>query len=268
MTNGTRETGLIQKSAELDTVTKGFIVQSKDLISRSRTAEVVTMAPVEKSMWDQLGGSIDYGFTYTGGTSATQSTLSGDVAYRGESWRAKLDGSSVVNRQKGAEESGRNTVNFYYFKYRGDRWFVAGTAGFLNSKQQDLTARTTFGGGIGWDLVRSSTTNLQFVSGVLFNNEKYSPESGSRSGRGADSQFLIQFSKYSFTKFQFTSQIGVFPSLSTLGRVRMNAESSLKREIVRNFNIKFSVYESYDSQPPVNAPKNDFGTTTSFGWTF
>ena len=48
----------------------------------------------------------------------------------------------------------------------------------------------------------------------------------------------------------------------------MSTESSLKREIVRNFNLIFSVYENYDSQPPVRAPKNDFGTSTSIGWTF
>jgi hypothetical protein len=106
------------------------------------------------------------------------------------------------------------------------------------------------------------------IGGALFENEKYSPTSGSKSGRGADSQVLMQYTKYLFTKFQFTALSGVFPSFTTPGRVRMGTQSYLKREIFRNFNLKFSVYESYDSQPPVHAPKNDFGTSTSLGWTF
>jgi hypothetical protein len=39
-------------------------------------------------------------------------------------------------------------------------------------------------------------------------------------------------------------------------------------EIVHNLFWKLSVCENFDSRPPTNAPKNDFGVTTSFGWKF
>jgi len=267
LTNGARETGVIEQTS-LDPGEPSFHIRSDGTAVSARKAEVVTVAPVEDTFWRQLTGSVNYGLTFTSGTAATQSNLSGNVAYRSDRWAGQLEGSSVVSRQNGADSSGRNTLNLYYFNYRGTRWFVAGTATFLNSQQQDLTARTTLGAGIGWDVLRSSTTSLQLIGGVLFNNEKYSPASGSKSGRGADSQFLVQYTKYAFTKFQFTTQAGIFPSLTTPGRVRMSAESYLKRELYRNLNFIFSVYENYDNRPPVRAPKNDFGTTTSLGWTF
>lgn len=156
----------------------------------------------------------------------------------------------------------------YFYFWSGEANDCAGTASLLNSQQQDLTARTTFGSGIGWDVIRNTNTTLQVIAGVLFNSEKYSPGSGGRSGRGADSQFLIQYSKYAFTKFQFVTEAGIFPSITTPGRVRMSLDSSLKKEIFRNFNLLFSIYENYDNRPPVHAPKNDFGTSTSFGWSF
>ena len=268
LSNGTRETGTVEKTSELDPMAKGFTLRAEQLISRVHNSDVVTMTPVEDTFLHQLTGSVDYGVTFTGGTDSTQSNFSGDMTYRSERWAGKLDGSSVFSRQNGAKNSGRNTMNLYYYNYRGERWFVAGTTGFLNSRQQDLILRTTFGAGIGWDLVRRSTASLQLVGGALFNRENYSPTSGSKSGRGVDSQLLMQYSTYAFTKFQFITQAGLFPSLTTLGRVRFSVESSLKRELARNFNLKFSVYENYDSQPPVHAPKNDFGTSTSLGWTF
>src|SRR5581483_5774668 len=201
LSSGTRETGILQKGPELGAETKGFVVHSEGVTTSSRVAEVVAMTPVADTFWHQLTGSINYGFSFTGGTSSTQSNFSGEVGYRAERWAAKLDGSSVFSRQNGADNSGRNSMNLYYYKYRGQRWFVAGTASFLNSLQQDLTARTTFGGGIGWDLIRSSTASLQLISGAVFNNERYSPTAGSKSGRGADAQLLMQYSKYAFTKF-------------------------------------------------------------------
>lgn len=78
----------------------------------------------------------------------------------------------------------------------------------------------------------------------------------------------MQYSTYRFTKFQFSLELGAFPSLTSAGRVRVVAQSDFKREIARNLNLIFSLYENYDSHPPVNAPKNDFGTSMSIGWTF
>jgi len=42
----------------------------------------------------------------------------------------------------------------------------------------------------------------------------------------------------------------------------------LRIELVRNFNWNLQLYENYDTRPPVTAPKNDLGITTSVGWTF
>jgi hypothetical protein len=108
---------------------------------------------------------------------------------------------------------------------------------------------------------------IRVLGGVLFLNEEYSLEAGSTTDRGADAQFLIQFTTNRFTKFQFDTQAGMFPSLTDLGRVRISLDSYLKRELFRNFNVKVTVYENYDTHPPVSAPKNDLGTTTSLGWT-
>src|SRR5581483_7015389 len=206
LSNGTRDVGVISRDLETEPDTKGFAIRSQEAVRRAHNSEVVTLNPVEDTFWHQLTGSVGYGFSFTSGTNATQSSLSGDVGYRAERWAVKLEGSSVLNRQSGASNSGRNTADLYYFRYRGERWFVAGTSSFLNSQQQDLTARTTVGGGVGWDLIRTSTSTLQLVAGALLNNENYSPESGGKSGRGADGQLLMEYSKYIFTKFQFTSQ--------------------------------------------------------------
>jgi Protein of unknown function, DUF481 len=268
LSNGGRDTGTIEKTASSDPTDENFLIHSQNSSNSVLNADVVTINPMDSSFWRQLTGSFNYGFTLTGSTSTTQSNFSGDVTYRSENWAGKMDGESVFSRQNGAKNAGRNNIDLYYYKYKGPRWFVAGTAGFLNSQQQDLTARESLGGGIGMDVFRRPTSSLQLLGGALLTNEKYSTE-GSRSGRGADAQILLQYSKYArFTKFQFTTDLGVFPSLSTPGRVRLSLQSNLSHELFKNFKLVFSVYENYDSSPPVVAPKSDFGTSTSVGWSF
>ena len=268
LTGGGRETGFIEKTAEPDTSAEDFLVKSEDSTIPTRTADIVEIVPMNNSFWRQLRGSVSYGFTFTSGTNSTQSNLAAETTYQSERWAAKVDGSSVFSGQNGAKNSGRNTVNFYYYNYRGQRWFVAGTASFLSSQQQDLTARETFGTGLGLDLIRRSTSSLQLVGGALFLNEKYDPAVGAKSGRGADGQVLLQYTRYRFTKFQFTTLAAAFPSISTPGRLRLSLQSYFKRELFKNFNLILSVYENYDNRPPVLARKNDFGTSTSIGWSF
>jgi hypothetical protein len=121
---------------------------------------------------------------------------------------------------------------------------------------------------VGRDFLRSGTAGLFVLAGVGFSREQYSSSVGDQPHKSAEAEFQMQFFKSTFRKFQFNATLTAYPHLTTLGRVRLGAESNLKVEIIRNLFWKMSFYESYDSKPPVVAPKNDFGTSTSLGWPF
>jgi hypothetical protein len=54
----------------------------------------------------------------------------------------------------------------------------------------------------------------------------------------------------------------LIPSLSTLGRVRADINSSLKWEIFSDFYLKWTFYYNFDSQPlSETAEKNDWAIT-------
>jgi hypothetical protein len=56
--------------------------------------------------------------------------------------------------------------------------------------------------------------------------------------------------------------------MSDPGRYRVSTEGDLKIELVNNLYWKFRVYENFDNKPPVNAPRNDVGVSSSLGWSF
>lgn len=85
---------------------------------------------------------------------------------------------------------------------------------------------------------------------------------------GGDSLYaLMQEHKVPKT-LDINSQVYLFLGISDPGRVRFSSQSNLRIEVVRNFFWGFQLYENYDSRPPVNAPRNDLGITTSLGWKF
>ncbi|MEE8366882.1 MAG: hypothetical protein V3S30_01060 [Thermoanaerobaculia bacterium] len=61
----------------------------------------------------------------------------------------------------------------------------------------------------------------------------------------------------------------VFPSLTESGRVRMEFDASLRREVVKDFYFNLTLFDSFDNEIPVEgAEKNDWGVITSIGWAF
>ena len=102
----------------------------------------------------------------------------------------------------------------------------------------------------------------------MFSHERYFPQARAAPANNAEALAGLTFSTFRFKTVDINSQTVVFPSLTDPGRVRVSSQSNLEIELFRNFNWVFQFYENFDSRPPVVAPKNDLGVTTSLGWKF
>ena len=61
----------------------------------------------------------------------------------------------------------------------------------------------------------------------------------------------------------------MFPNLTTPGRVRLELNTGVRRELVKDFFIDLSFVDSYDNRPPSeDARSNDLTLVTSLGWSF
>ena len=51
--------------------------------------------------------------------------------------------------------------------------------------------------------------------------------------------------------------------------MRLQNDFRLSYELVKDFMLTGTVFDTYDSKPPAaGIPKNDFGTTLAISWTF
>ena len=159
------------------------------------------------------------------------------------------------------------SADFQWFL--GDRWFATGLSQFLRSEEQSLDFRAVLGGGMGRYLIQNNRTLLSLGGGLVANVEKFTTNE-------AFDQELEALAAISFDKFLFrnpeldlTTAFSLLPSLTTPGRVRLNLTSRLKIELIKDLFWAVNLFETFDSDPPaVDAERNDFGITTSIGWTF
>ena len=236
-------------------------------------SDVLGMLPVEASFWNQLTGNLDSGFSYTSGDSQTQFSASGTLGYFAERYSVGFSGSSTFSGQESGTSTTRNTIEAIGQINVRPKWYTLGLVTLLSSEQQDLNLRTTLGGAVGRWLMRTDHTSLTLYGGIAYNHEEYAvpPDPSQPGSEVTDNIEGLIGSSYSFVRFKSTnivSRFTLFPGLTTLGRVRLQYAPTLNLEIANNLYWSFTLYENYDSKPPVNANKNDFGVTNSLGWKF
>ena len=269
LTNGTRVTGLIGKDGtsveggkDVEIVTEGSAVEVT-------TSDVIAIGQREASFWNQLTGSINYGFGFASGNKETNSSLGADVAFRTTRNSVQLATTSQFGSQTNAKNTNRFTLDSQYARLLTEKWLAAGLFSLLRSNQQDLALRSTYGAALGRKLVQTDKTSLTVLGGAAFSRESYVPQPGTEPvHNNAESLLGVTFSTFQFKTLNLRSHALLFPSLNDPGRLRLSSQSGLRIELIRNFNWNFDLYENYDTRPPISAPKNDLGITTSVGWTF
>ena len=245
-----------------------FVIGPEPKSIRVQQLDVIRIIPANARFSKLLEGSIDFGFSFTSGNDQYQTELVATATYRtgAHSFTALID-SSFSGQPKGTSTR-RNQFTFDYRKQLTPLWYAGGVFDLLNSDQQSLDLRTSVGALLGRNLKQTENTRLSIFGGLAGNREKYSTSTGSPERTNADAMAGADFITFRFGKTDLRSRISLFPSLTTPGRMRLQATSNLKFKIARDLYLGFHVYENFDSKPPVRADKNDLGISTSLSWKF
>jgi putative salt-induced outer membrane protein YdiY len=269
LSTGERVTGSIAREGTPGDDEKAFKIVSDGQTMAIKPSEVVAIGQREDKFWNQLTGSIEYGFGFASGNNATNSSLGADVAFRTAKNSVRLTTSSQFDSQTNAKNTNRFTLDSQYGRMLTTKWLAIGLFSLLKSNQQDLNLRSTYGGAFGRRLVQTDNTSLTLFGGASYSHETYLPQPGPELvHNNAESLFGVTFSTFRFKTLNLNSQTLFFPSISDPGRLRLSSQSNLRIELLRNFYWSLQLYENYDTRPPVAAAKNDLGITTSVGWTF
>ncbi len=232
--------------------------------------EIVNVGQYGRGLLDRIKFAIDYGFGYTRSNNQTQSTLHSDFSYRSAKIYTGATIDSLFSSQTDAPQTNRHQGSAWYYKrIQGSRWYGGGFGSMLTNNSQDLALRSNVGAGVLRNVLTTNKNTLLATVGMAYTNEKFTtPEPEGSRFKSAEAAVGFRYSTFRFDKLEFTVNYLVNPSLTKQGRVRTAADVNLYLKVIKDLYTRIGFYSNFDSHPPTNTAKNDYGFSTSVGWSF
>ena len=262
--SGTRYTGTLRRSAgALEVVTDA----GRESIPPVEVTGLVPLGDGEPaSFWQRLDGAIDAGYSFTrGNADLTQSSLGIHGEYVREEYKAQVTASSIFSRQDDAPSTSRHALNGRFDRFLGPRALAFFLGGLERNDRQKLNLRTITGGGLGWRLVKNKNTELSIRGGVTFTNERFQDGVELSSGEALGQ---IEWNTLWFGRVELSTDARFYPSLTQSGRYRIEYDSTMRVPLVSRLAWSLSLFDRFDSDPPLPVQRNDYGLVSAFGFTF
>jgi len=233
-------------------------------------SDVISIEETGVTFLRSLRGDLDLGLDFAQSNTQKNLTLDGDLTYQATKHVFSLNLSSTFTSQEQTENTRETTLKAEYFnQLRKSDWYVGGISNFLSSSEQQIDLRSTIGGALAVRPVYSNKTVLSFIGGLAYTAESDENDTESTSSKNSiDTAEAVQYSTFRFDSTTFDTTAWVYPSLTSLGRVRLTLNQDIYYKFYKDFYVRASFYDNYDNRPVVGAPANNLGVTTTLGWSF
>jgi Protein of unknown function, DUF481 len=232
-------------------------------------SEVTIIRQIGGSFWRKLDGSVDAGFSYTRSSGVAQLNFNSDTVYRKPGSQARLTGSlTITQTEDDPGRDDRGSVEASYLRYPWREWFIVSTGRFESNESLGVTLRSQIGVATGPRLINSNRAQMSLGGGLVFNDERGVDVEPTQN---TEALFVFQTSFYTYDRPKTNLDINLqyYPSLSNIGRNRLQLDASVKREFLKDLFVGLSLYNTYDSRPPnPTANTNDIGVVVSIGWSY
>ncbi len=251
------------------TVERSIGITSAEGVVTLAMTEVTWMTPIGGSFWKKLDGAIDAGFSYTRSSGVAQLNLNSDTTYRKPAFEGRLTASVTVTQKD--DDSGRDdrgSLQLSYLRYPWRRWFLLVGGRFETNESLGLELRSQLVTAVGPRVINSNRAQMAFGAGLSVNDERGVDV---ESTRNVEALFIFQTSFYTYDRPKTNLDIALqyYPSLSDIGRQRVQFDAAVKRELWKDLFVSFNGYNTFDSRPPnAAADNNDVGIVWSIGWSY
>jgi hypothetical protein len=231
--------------------------------------QVVRIQPIKQRFWKRIDGSLSIGLSFTKASDVLRFSFNADAKYTERKNIAQIMISSIITTQNEQESRENTSITLRYNRLLEKRWFLSAFTVLQRNDELGIRLRILGGGGGGRLLVNSNRMVLPVLAGVSVNNEWSDPD-----GQDAFSaEGLVGFSWHLFIYHQPKTDLSfdfiTYPSITEGGRVRLDLDTRLRREIIKDFFVDLSFYLNHDNKPrSVTASKTDYGFVTSVGYSF
>jgi len=230
---------------------------------------IVRMNRIKESFWDILDGYIKIGFSFTKASKIGQFSLGGKAKYRTKTNYSELTLNSVITTTASEPVSEKQDLTYTYQHNLEGKWFAAGLASLESNTELGIKLRTSLGGGVGNNFLQSQNEWMYTLIGISVNRESKFDQSDPTYNVEGLVNAQYQLFKYDHPKANLFTYINLLPSLTDIGRFRLNYNAQLSWEIFLDFYWDLTFYIEYDNKPQSeNAAQTDYRIDTSIKFEF
>jgi len=232
--------------------------------------DIVEIIWIKAKFLQRLSGDVNIGANYAKSSDIFTFNFTGSINYRVPKNELTLKGTSVLtNSSSDTSVSVKQDANLNYYRKLENSFYIGSNLGWEQNTELGLNNRFSFNGVGGKILISDNHNRMLTGMGLSFNEEQSNENKEYTSNLEALAVISYKRFYYSFPKLSIDAQYLIFPSVSDWGRIRMNFQLNTSIEILKDFNVGLSFYDSYDSRPPAGAAsKNDFGVNFTIGYFF
>jgi hypothetical protein len=230
--------------------------------------DIVWFAQIKNTFWSRFDGSFDLGGSYTRSSGVADVAFDADARYRRPAYSYAATFSTNLTRQQDEHTTTRYSLKVNYTKFHSHQWFFSPFGLFESNRELGFTFRGTGAFSAGRYVVQTNRAELVLAGGMAAGREH---PVDAETVTNVDALAVIEFSlfTYDYPTTRIDLATLMFPSLDDPGRVRINTDAKIKRELFKDFYVSLSAYDAFDNKPKTaEARRNDFGAALSFGWTF
>ncbi len=230
---------------------------------------VVKINPIKQTLWSGLDGYIDISLSFKKARHVFDLGAAAEARFRGRKWGFKLNGNTNFQRQDSVPNIRRDNAALQVERLLANKWSIAVRNEWSGNSEQSLDLRTQFGLTGIWTTVQTNSSLLRISGGVNLNREQYvGSDTAAVSGEGVVGGDFLVF-RFDSPKLEVNTSLYAYPSITDLGRVRLQFDSRVSYELLKDFTVSLTFYDSFDSRPPSDiAAKNDYSITFGLGWKF
>ena len=170
----------------------------------------------------------------------------------------------------------RTTANALNAGIRGDlnltpKLFIFALAGFQTNQLQNLDLRQTYGGGIGYHVIKNANTTFDIFGGLTYERDAF----GAYTLVGPPPTFIAAIQTNSLTavigeefdtklnkRSTFTERLSLFPNLTRAGDIRSQFDTTLVTHLKAWLSWQVTFSDSYINYPPPGLKDNDLLLST------
>lgn len=241
------------------------------------TDHVMDQAAFDKEMTDHKGWFSNWAGTVTAGASLVEATQTS------KNYNAAINLVRIAPDVDWLQRRNRTIFNFStsygtleqpntptvktaidHVSLEQDEYFSTAVYGFAEGAldhnfAQGLYLQQTYGGGIGWSLIRHPNQTLDLKAGVTYIDQHFSV--GAANQRLVGSTFEEDYSHGLWRGSKFTEQLIAEPAWNNSNALTASGNAQLTMPVYKRMSFTLGTIDNYLHDPPVGFRKNSFQAT-------